>query len=465
MRARWSVRIPVLLCAVAAWAPLPLQGQQGRVTGVVVQDGSETPLAGVLVRVAGSPAGVTTDASGRFSLPVAAEQQITIQVELIGYRTEVETVRAGARDVRITLKQRAVELDALVVTGTVGAQQKRAIGNAVASFKATDVQRIAPASDVQDLLKGKVAGVDMIAGQGNIGTGGQTRIRGASSLSLSNEPLLYVDGVRVDNDVQAGPSIRNGRQVSRLSDLDPEQIESIEIIKGPAAATLYGTEASAGVIQVITKKGVAGKPVLDLSVRGGATWFPHPDQTINHVYGRDANGNVLDLDLVKQESAAGRPIFSTGPQQAFNAGLRGGTDLLRYYLAADYDHDVGVVPYNWDRRLNTRANLSLTPSSKFDIQSSMGFTHSRTRFAQAATAWGVIDQINWGSPARATGPTRGFLRAPPDALPDIDSESNVNRFVGSLQVKYNPYKWLSNRITLGAGNWEPCELSRSNCLA
>ncbi|HET9985330.1 MAG TPA: SusC/RagA family TonB-linked outer membrane protein [Longimicrobiales bacterium] len=440
-----------LLGSVALFVVLgePAAAQEGQVSGVIVEERTQTPLANVFVSVPGGTARATTDAAGRFRLTGLTGSEARLRVELIGYRTFEQTVRVGGPSLRISLQERAVELDALVVTGTAGAQTARAVGNAVSAVRAADLQKIAPATQVQDLLKGKVAGVDMIAGQGVLGTGGATRIRGSASLSLTNEPLIYVDGVRLDNNTQAGPSIRNGRQVSRLSDFDPEQIERIEIIKGPAAATLYGTEASAGVIQIITKKGIAGKPSLDLSVRQGANWFMNPEGRINHVYGRDANGNLLELDLLAQEAAAGRKIFSTGRLQGINAGFRGGTDALRYYLAANYDDDVGVVPYNWERRLNTRANVNVTLGSKADVASSMGFVHSKTRFAQALTAWGVIDQITWGSPARATGPTRGFLRAPPDVLDDIDTEANVNRFVGSLQLKYTPAKWLSNRLTVG----------------
>ncbi|MBI4419806.1 MAG: SusC/RagA family TonB-linked outer membrane protein [Gemmatimonadetes bacterium] len=445
---RWSVMVVALL--MAGRAPAAAEAQQGSVSGVVVDERTQTPLPNVPVAVEGSRETARTDGVGRFTLTGLTGSQVTLRVAWIGFRPHTVAVAVGARNVRIGLVESAIELDAIVVTGTAGAQQARAVGNAVAMVRAADIALLAPVGAVQELVRGRVAGVDMISGQGLVGAGGNTRIRGTASLTLTNEPLVYVDGVRLDNNTNAGPSIRNGRQMSRLSDLDPEQIERVEIIKGPAAATLYGTEASAGVIQIITKKGVAGKPTLDLSLRQGANWFMNPEGRLNPVYSRNATtGQVTELDLVKQENDAGRPIFSTGRLQGFDAGLRGGTDALRYFLAADYDHDVGVVPYNWLKRINTRANVNITPSEKLDLASSLGFVRSRTRFAQAASAWGVIDQITWGTPTRATGPTRGFLRAPPEVVAEIESFANINRFIGSLQLRYAPWSWLNHRLTAG----------------
>src|SRR5207302_10603086 len=115
-------------------------------------------------------------------------------------------------------------------------------------------------------LGGGAAGLVVLPGAGNIGTGSTMHIRGVSSLALTNQPLIFVDGVRVDNSASGGPSIRDGAQMARINDINPEDIESMEVIKGPAAATLYGTEASSGVIQIITKRGRSGVETYDASV-------------------------------------------------------------------------------------------------------------------------------------------------------------------------------------------------------
>ncbi|MBI4501311.1 MAG: SusC/RagA family TonB-linked outer membrane protein [Gemmatimonadetes bacterium] len=438
----WALAVTLLRAGVG-WA------QAGQISGVIVEERTQTPLGNVPVAVEGSQIFARTDNAGRFSLTGLTGPNVTLRVTWIGYRPETQVVPVGTRDLRIALTETAIQLDEIVVTGTAGVQRTRAIGNSVASLRVGDMTQQAGLTGLQDLVRGRIAGLELGRSQGTIGTGGVTRIRGTSSLSLSGAPLIYVDGVRLDNNDGAGPSIRNGRQVARINDIAPEEIERIEVIKGPAAATLYGTEASAGVIQIITKKGVVGKPTLDLSIRQGANWFSNPEGRLNHVYSRDASGNVLELDLLKQESDAGRPIFQTGRLQGYDAAFRGGSDLLRYFAAASWDDDVGIVSYNWLKRLNSRLNLTVTPSDKVDVSANMGFVHSRTRFAQAATGFGIIDQINWGSPSRLNTPTRGFLRVTPEAAGEIESYADLNRFTGSLQLKHSPLRWFNHRLTAG----------------
>src|SRR5690606_27562453 len=128
----------------------------------------------------------------------------------------------------------------------------------------SEVTQASAVNSMQDLLTGRTPGLAFSAGSGGVGTGSAITIRGNGSFNLARDPLIYVDGVRVDNDSQAGPDVGNGRGGSVLDDFNPEDIESIEIIKGPAAATLYGTEASAGVIQIITKRGAEGEPAFNV---------------------------------------------------------------------------------------------------------------------------------------------------------------------------------------------------------
>src|SRR5690606_840545 len=176
-----------------------------------------------------------------------------------------------------------------------------------------------------DLLGSREPGLSFARGSGNVGTGSQIRIRGVSSLSMNSQPLIYVDGVRVDNQGAAGPNIRDGRQVSKLDDFSPEQIESIEIIKGPAAATLYGTEASAGVIQIITKKGSSGAPQFDISTRQGTTFLMNPSEKIGLSWGRDPDTDeVQSFNIWDAEKEAGRPFFDYGRLQAYSISMRGG---------------------------------------------------------------------------------------------------------------------------------------------
>ncbi len=439
----------LLMMALLPFLPGEVAAQDGRVAGVVVDSRTQQPLVGVQVAIPELQSGALTDVRGRFRLEGLAGETVTLQVVMLGYRTVTQVARVGDLGVQIHMTEVALDLDGIVVTGTAGGTRSRAIGNAVGRVGVEEIVETAPIQNVQGLLSGRVAGVVVLPSSGMVGTGGVTRIRGVSSLSLSNEPLIYIDGVRVNNDPAGGPNIRQGRQVNRLNDINPNDIESIEVIKGPAAATLYGTEASNGVIQIITKKGAQGTPVLDVTVRQGATWLASPESRIEPVYGRDASGQVISLDLLEQERLAGRPIFTTGHLQGYDAGVRGGTDNIRYYVSSDYENNTGIVPYNWQKRFSARSNIQVTPSERFDGSLSMGWTSGRTRFAQAASGWGVWDQLVWGTPTTRDGPTRGFLRATPEAAGEIESYSNIGRFIGSVTLNFRPWEWFSHRLVVG----------------
>lgn len=170
-------------------------------------------------------------------------------------------MRVGDTSVRIELQEQAINLDEIVITGTAGGQERRSLGNSIASIRAADVQELAPAPDVSSLINSRAPGVVVIPGTGQVGAGPRIKIRGTNSFSLNDQPLIYVDGVRVANDVATGIVVQafGSAIVSRLNDFDPDIIDHIEILRGPAAATLYGTEAANGVIQIFTKRGQASE--------------------------------------------------------------------------------------------------------------------------------------------------------------------------------------------------------------
>ncbi len=424
-------------------------GRTAVVSGTVIASGSLRPLQGAQLQVAGTTTGTVTDANGRFRLAQLSGTSVSVVVRLIGYSPRTTTLRVGDTGARVELTESVTTLDQVVTTGTPGATQVRAIGNAVSQVSAADVVQTAPVSDVQQLLNARVPGLTILPASGNVGTGGSVRVRGVASLSLSNEPILYIDGVRANNAPDAGPNIRQGRQANRLNDINPEDIESIEVIKGPAAATLYGTEASSGVIQIITKKGRSGAPAFDVAVKQGANWLKDAGSKVPTVYSRDATGLLTGINLYEVEKAAGRNPFQTGRSQSYVASLRGGTDLIRYFISGDVDHSGGIVSYNWLDKSSARANLSVVPSTKVTVNGNLGLTRSKTRFGQSAPGWDLWGNIVWGSPSRLSSPTRGFLRVTPEAAGEIETYSGVDRVTGGLQLQYNPFSWLASRLTAG----------------
>jgi TonB-dependent SusC/RagA subfamily outer membrane receptor len=336
-RRRWRGWLPVLLVLLlVVGSSEPAAAQQGTVSGVVVAEQSRRPLVGAQVQVVGTQMGGLTDASGRFTLSGVSGAQIQLQVTMLGYRTTTVSVASGATDIRISMAETAIALDELVVTGTAGGQQRRAIGNSVATVRAADIAATAPVRSMQDLINARAAGVVVMPGTGMVGSGSRIRIRGTSTFSLSGDPLIYVDGVRVNNETGSGISVQafGSGVVSRLNDFDPSQIESIEILKGPAAATLYGTEAARGVINIITKKGVEGGHRFSMTVRQGTNDFANAAGRMPVNYWRDAQGNVQSLNVTQLREDQGLPLFRdrsrTGvlaePQRRERAGplLRGG---------------------------------------------------------------------------------------------------------------------------------------------
>ena len=254
----WAMTAGFALSLFAA--PLAAQ-ERGVVTGQITDASSGAPLVGVQVVVEGTTIGGLSADNGRFRVQGVPAGTREIRAILIGYGPVTQTVDVTEGQTSVLdfqLSQSAIALDEVVVTA-VGNQRKRELGNAVGTIAASEVLETAPVNSVTDLLAGRTAGVQVAASSGQAGMGSRIRIRGSSSISLSNQPLLYVDGIRVES---GSPSVRfytGGQEPSRLNDFNPEDIESIEIIKGPAAATLYGTEAANGVIRITTKQGRGGE--------------------------------------------------------------------------------------------------------------------------------------------------------------------------------------------------------------
>ena len=470
---------------------------QGTVTGLVVDRATRQPLAGVQVFIEGTGIGGLSNAGGRYLLASVPAGQVTITAQLIGYATaeQTTTVTADATAaLNFELTEQALGLDEIVVTGVAGGTQRRAVGNVVERVDVSARTEVAPATNMLAMLSQQAAGMHTPGVQGMVGTGTSVRIRGVSSMNLGNEPILLVDGVRVDNNASTGPNIRGGRMQSRMNDFDPEDIESIEIIKGPAAATLYGTEAANGVIQIITKKGASGAPVLEFVARQGVNYLSSPGDRFFQTYwyhcpNRPAPAyacqagevGVIDSMNVYQDhqDAVDRgeqcpgvvpdrmkgqpcePIFSNGHQQNYNGNIRGGTDLIRYFVSGGWDNEVGIVDYNWHKSLTTRANVSVTPSASWDMNASMGYVRSETRFAQAQSPYGIWEAVIWAKPDTRDAPHcsgetppqqcafRGFRYQTPESAALIDSRSWVNRMTGSFQLNHRPLSWLTQRAILG----------------
>jgi TonB-dependent SusC/RagA subfamily outer membrane receptor len=444
-RALASVIIALVLNVSVASA------QQGTVAGVVVAEATQQPLAGVQILVEGTSRGALTDASGRFRIDGLTGSEVTLRVIILGYRSVTRTVPVGSLDMRFGLAQSAIELDQLVVTGTPGAAMKRSLGNALAQISASQIVETTPVSDVSQLLNARAAGVILQTQQGTAGGGARILIRGRGSMQFAGTPLIYIDGVRVNNDLNTGPSTPEAGApvvLSRLDDVNPNDIESIEIIKGPAAATLYGTEASAGVIQIITKRGRPGNARVSLQVRQGVNWLRDQEGVVGTVLGRDAStGQVFEYDPLQVLRARGAEYFRTGHTQGYDVSVSGGSDGMQFYVSGGWDREEGIVPSNVARNLRARANVSFQPRPTVNMRADAGLTTGRTDTYHFL----YFFSGRYAIPAARNTPSAGFNGGLP---PDVQNETqeiyqDVSRFTGSVQVNHRPTTWLDQRLTLG----------------
>ena len=465
-----------VLALALAFAPL---SAQNTITGTVVDGGTQRPLGGAQVLIEGTELGSLTDNRGRFLFLNAPSATVTVQVVMIGYREATATVSSD-QAVTIELQETAISLDEIVVTGVVGEQSARAVGNSIGQVDVAEMEQLAPSVDVPRMISATVPGVRVSMGGGEIGAGGTTRIRGIASLSLGAQPLVYVDGVRVNGAESSSAfgwyAFNGNAQPSRLQDFNPDEIESIEIIKGPAAATLYGTEASNGVIQIFTKRGRTGAPRINVTMKQGANFYPDVynmfpdvwyqcngvsqtvdvDERLKCTPGQVSSFNVLKID----RDVYGNEWFQAGHAQSYGADVTGGTQLITYYVSADWDRDEGVVQYNWRNRMSGRANLTYTPSEKLELNFGLGAIRSKAQSASAQQA--LPTAIIWACPApgceagdmaapsRIDGPYRGYIAYLPEAYEDeIEGFQHVDRTTFTLEARHEPYDFFTQRAIVG----------------
>jgi TonB-linked SusC/RagA family outer membrane protein len=456
-----SLRL-LLVPVLTLWAATLYAQATGVVAGTVLESGSLRPVTGALIVVQGTSLGATTDVAGRFQIQNVSGDQVTLEVRRLGYRPHTQAARVGDTDVRVTLTEAAVELNQVVVTGTAGAQQMRELGNSVGNVDAADVVEKTAARNVQQLLNGRVPGVFVAPATGMVGSGQRIRVRGQTTFSLSADPLIYIDGVRVNNEVTTGISIQGfgSGVVSRLNDINPEDIEDIQILKGPAAATLYGTEASRGVINVITKKGTTSGTHYNLSIRQGAQWFHDPEGRLPVNYWRDTLGQLRSIDVYEREKARGNELFRTGHMQGYTASVGGGSANVRYYVSGDLDRDQGIDPTNDRDQFSGRANVQLSPSKNFDLDVSTGYIRNDTRLACEAGCGGRLWWILFASPQYlpdncapsapfGCGLSRGSQSWPNEPLDIWQVNQHVHRFTGSMTANWRPFTWMTHRFTVG----------------
>ena len=457
----------------------------GTVRGRVTEAGSGRGLSDAQVTVSGTTRGGVTNPNGDYAIDNVPAGSYTVVVRRLGYarKTAQVTVTAGGTArADFDLSIAATQLDAIVTTGTAGAVEKRTVGNAITQIDAADVTAKTNVSTVTDILVGRSPGVTVAAGSGTPGTASEIRIRGASSFTLS-PPVVFIDGVRMStaglgnfDPSGQGLSANSGGQGANALDLvNPEDIESMEIIKGPAAATLYGADAAGGVIQIITKKGARGQQRAQWGgrVEMGQNDLGSVDIPTNYTLctaTRMAATTTLNGQTVPlYPGCQGQPVntlltqnplrdlpggLRDGALRNLSAHVRGGSDRFSYYMSADQAYDEGVMGNNYDRRNSLRSNFGFAPATYADFQVNVGIVDGHVRLPlDGESAQGLLFSALRGSPGRIStlpGQTvQGWNTVTPAQSNQYDNETSTQRITFGATANYQPWRWFRNRLTLG----------------
>jgi TonB-linked SusC/RagA family outer membrane protein len=460
---QWLTRRPMtaggLMLGVMLVVGAPtLRAQTGTVVGQVTDSRSTQPLGLTAITIEGTRLGTTTSADGRYRIANVPIGRHSVAARRIGYVVVRQPVTVEANtDVtaNFALEAAAVALDQIVVTGTAGGELRRSISNAVSTIDASAELEKSAATNITSLLNARSPGLAVQPTSGRVGSVPPIQIRGRSSISLSNNPLIYIDGVRVNSQTGLGPvgtgglGTQGALVAGRLNDINPDDIESVEVISGPAAATIYGTEASSGVIQIITKKGAAGgKQVVTGQASVGSMQFRNAAGRIGPNYDKDKSGNIVLWNGVQQEADSGRPIFKTGLTRQYNASASGGQNLARYYIASGYENDYGIEPNNSSRAGNLHLNIAAPMGSATDVSTSLNFVdksdHLGAEQGASAMLGAQVGHILL-SPA-----THGFFAALPQVPQQLyDNSDATNRFTGSVTLTNRPTNWFTQRGIVG----------------
>jgi outer membrane cobalamin receptor len=449
----------VLLLFLGGSPPLAAQQATGNIRGEATDASTGQPLNGVQVSIPGTGRGALTDLRGSFLILNVPAGTVTVRAEMIGYGQVNQTVTVTAGEtstVAFALHQTAVDLDEIVVTAT-GQATKRELGTSMSTLN-TDDMGVVPVKGPQDLLTGTTPGVLVLANSGQPGAGGTIRLRGINSVSQGNSPIIYVDGVRIYSGLTP-TNVYNRQGTLPLNDISSADIARIEIVKGAAATTLYGTEASAGVIQIFTKRGRTGPPVWTAELGGGFNNMGHvgsdADPTgmwINQCRGSNlVNGAGVVFE--DPTCPAGGSWLRNGPIQKYSLSVRGGTDQTSYYLSGAYGNEQGVLQNMASQDVAFRANFSFRPMESLDLSLSTSYTRRNIDWVpDGNSASGVLLNVSRGPNSNF----KGSGCTDPDVVcvnnAEIFKTSNTTKsdhFITGLTLKYSPRNWIVNRLSVG----------------
>lgn len=423
---------------------LVAQTGTGTLQGRVTDAQSGRALVGTQVLIPGTQRGIVAGAEGRFVLTDVPAGEVTVRFLILGYEQVERTVSVRAGEVTVldvALSTRALAMDELVVTGVGQATTRRQLSTSVAVINEQAIAE-APVQSIDQLLQGRVAGSTVSAVSAQPGTGSQISFRGVSSVFGAQTPVIYIDGVRVDNSQSTAPGT-GGEQSSALADLLTSDIERIEITRGGPASTLYGSDAATGVIQIFTKRGRPGAPRITARIEQGVD-LPELKYILDAglIWESQVEAGELPADYMASE------FFRTGWFQNYSLGVSGGSDNVTYSVSGRVQDAEGVQPKNSSNLYATRGSFQANLTDRSRVQfsgsytrSSFGRLYNGTAIADPLTALEVGDALFFTGARTVQDAVDIFL------LADIDEV--VDRMGFSGGYLYEGSDLFGFRATLG----------------
>ncbi|MDH5759338.1 MAG: carboxypeptidase-like regulatory domain-containing protein [Gemmatimonadota bacterium] len=430
------------------------------ITGSVQAATTGQPVNGAQVTIEGTTRGALTNASGRFLITNVQPGTYNVQIVYVGYGSQTREVTVSGGETAVVdfqLSVSAVSLDEIVVTGTAGAVERRKIGVSLASMDMAQIQEAQPMTAFGQALEGRIPGLRSIGTVGGVGATRELRIRGTDSFSLGQRPVVYIDGVRVDGgggewgDDAGGSStccaFSGGAGEDRLSDLNPDEIDRVEVIKGPAAATLYGSEASGGVIQIFTKRGRNNSPA-NFSLTSSLGFNRHRENFPTHMRS--------ELQIKGPDGFVAwdpnETLIENGLINSYDLTVDGGGEAVTYFVSAGFNYEEGSVKPNDQKRGNLRVNLNWSVGDNLTIGVASGYVRNRIYALQSGNNWlGIYTNALLSNPRNATAdaPYGGGLDVTVEDSKAISTYSDTDRWTGSVTMTYNPLPNFTHKATIG----------------
>ena len=448
--------------------------QQITVTGKVTS--ADGPIPGVSVRVKGTA--IVAQTSGTGSYTIKAQPTSILQFSYIGYKT-IERPVGGNTTLNVSLVADAGDLDEVVITGYGIERSNRGLGYDAQTVKGSDLAATQRDNFI-NALQGRVAGATITSTSGTPGASTSIIIRGAVSLDGDNQPLFVIDGLPISNNtfseynlVGQGTFNRTNDYGNRGMDINPEEIETLTILKGPEATALYGTQGASGAVVITTKRAKAGTASVSYNNSFRAE-IPYRFPEVQTVYGGGAGGIFDEEVRTRTYFGAKYPerftrydnldaFYRTGWTQKHNASVEGGTEKLSMRLGVSYTDQDGSIKGTDYTSLNTKLSATSKISDKVSMNASMNFISSKTNKTYkgagspmlSVLTWPIIDDIRnyytaTGDRRTITGSYSAELDNPLWAMENNPNWDKVSRVISNIGLSYKPTSWLNFQATGGA---------------